>query len=111
MLTMARVNTNVVHARRYKHDPWLWDLDWTVQSTRFLKTCKSKASTTVNTDLDENAMLTLVGDIWPTKSHVEHDPEPTASTNMQAVLDTHKLLAKIQPHMPGYPAYEYILSS
>ncbi|CAF4310336.1 unnamed protein product, partial [Rotaria magnacalcarata] len=32
--------------QKYKNDPWLWDLNWTTQSMRFLKSSKAKPSMT-----------------------------------------------------------------
>ena len=51
----------------------------------------------------ENPILKIAGNRWPVQMSKDDDPELTPSPAIQKILDTHRTLAKIQPHMPGYP--------
>ncbi|CAF0845752.1 unnamed protein product [Rotaria sordida] len=91
--------------QKYKNDPWLWDLDWSTQSMRFLKSSKAKPSITKLEQKPDNPIFKIGGNIWPTKIMTDNDPEFAPSPNIQKILDTYSTLAKIQPHMPGYPSW------
>lgn len=91
---------------RYKNDPWLWDLDWSTQSLRFLKTAKKKPKVPVEEIPEEevkNPIFRIAGDRWLVQTASENHPELTPSPAVQKVLDTHQTLSKVRPHMPGYP--------
>jgi hypothetical protein len=88
---------------RYKKDPWLWDLDWSVQSMRFLKSSKPKPTKAKPEETVDNPIFKIAGNIWPTKTLTDDDPELAPSPTIQKILDTYSTLSKIQPHMPGYP--------
>lgn len=96
----------IVFASRYKNDPWLWDLDWSTQSVRFLKSSKTKLTEKKAEESTDNPVFKLSGNIWPTKIMTDDDPELTPSPAVQKILDTYFTLAKIQPNMPGYPRLE-----
>ncbi|CAF3389354.1 unnamed protein product [Rotaria sp. Silwood1] len=91
--------------QKYKNDPWLWDLDWSTQSMRFLKSSKAKSSITKLEEKIDNPIFTIAGNIWPTKTITDNDPELAPSPSVKKILDTYSTLAKIQPHMPGYPSW------
>ncbi|CAF3501411.1 unnamed protein product [Adineta steineri] len=91
--------------RKYKNDPWLWDLDWSTQSIHFLKSSKAKALPSKNEAKVDNSIFKIAGNIWPTKIMTDNDPELTPSPAIKKILDTHSTLTKIQPHMPGYPSW------
>ncbi|CAF2952900.1 unnamed protein product [Rotaria sp. Silwood2] len=91
--------------QKYKKDPWLWDLDWSTQSMRFLKSTKAKSSITKLEEKKDNPIFRIAGSIWPTKTMTDNDPELAPSPNIKNILDTYSTLAKIQPHMPGYPSW------
>ncbi len=88
---------------RYRNDPWLWDLDWSTQSVRFLKSSKAKPLKKENEEKIDNPIFKIAGNIWQTKTMSDNDPELTPSPAIQKILDTYSTLTKIQPHMPGYP--------
>lgn len=88
---------------RYKNDPWLWDLDWSTQSVRFLKSSKAKPLKKENEEKIDNPIFKIAGNIWQTKTISDNDPELTPSPAIQEILNTYSTLTKIQPHMPGYP--------
>jgi len=88
---------------RYKNDPWLWDLDWSTQSVRFLKSAKAKPLKTENEEKIDNPIFKIAGNIWQTKTISDNDPELIPSPAIQEILNTYSTLTKIQPHMPGYP--------
>ncbi len=88
---------------RYKNDPWLWDLDWSTQSMRFLKSSKAKSSEKKIEETTDNPIFKIAGNLWSTKKPTDHDPELIPSPTIQKILDTYSTLTKIQPHMPGYP--------
>lgn len=71
---------------------------------RFLKS--SKAAKTVTEKLEQptdNPVFKIAGNTWSTKTMTEDDPALAPSPSVKKVLDTYYSLAKIQPHMPGYP--------
>lgn len=87
----------------YKNDPWLWDLDWSTQSIRYLKSSKTKSKPIESEEKQDNPIFKIAGNIWQTKTMSENDPELKPSREIQKILDTYSTLTKIQPHMPGYP--------
>ncbi|CAF1247175.1 unnamed protein product, partial [Didymodactylos carnosus] len=98
----------------YRSDPWLWDLDWSTQNIRFSKSkTKKKTKSSSNSDAQistslghEQSIFKGAENCWPTKiTNNSDDSEIRISANVQRILDTHLTLLKIQPHMPGYPAW------
>ncbi|CAF2224718.1 unnamed protein product [Rotaria magnacalcarata] len=93
--------------QKYKNDPWLWDLNWTTQSMRFLKSSKAKPSMTKVEETTDNPIFKIAGNIWPTQAMIDDDTDSkiAPSQEIKKVLGTYSTLAKIQPHMPGYPSW------
>lgn len=48
-------------------------------------------------------MINIAGAQWPLKMITDDDPDIAPSPNVKKILDSYNTLAKIQPHMPGYP--------
>ena len=92
---------------KYKKDPWLWDLDWSTQSVRFLKNTKSKSSQMKkeSKNIEENPVFKLMADRWPTRVFNDNDADLKPPENVENILKTSSNLAKIQPIMPGYPSW------
>lgn len=140
MLTsIANAACRLLHGEAYKKDPWLWDLDWTVQSIRIKKMpaassvptngtsengkkgskaprktssskvksqadCGSRSSLNTQPGTSEkgpNLSLTLEGSDHASPVATEKG----LLTQVQHIFDTSKLLYKVQPFMPGYPAW------
>ncbi|KAK8774316.1 hypothetical protein V5799_011152 [Amblyomma americanum] len=156
MLTsIANAACRLLHDEAYKKDPWLWDLDWSVQSIRIKKapaepkvttksssTKKSKKTNEAASRESLTNMSDTINDGPETNPHVSsrttppnsrhglqhledcsdsssgpalalgarQNSSPVASEKellmkVQHVFDTSKLLYKVQPFMPGYPAW------
>lgn len=148
MLTsIANAACRLLHGEAYKKDPWLWDLDWTVQSIRIKKThtapnvatsgpsksgkgskaalrkglsspskVKSQADSGSRSSLKKEPSLASGSvpsekgsNLTPDSEGSEH-ASPVATekgllSQVQHIFDTSKLLYKVQPFMPGYPAW------
>ena len=71
---------------------------------RFLKTSKAtKLPKTKHEETVDNPIFKIAGNMWPTEAIIDDNRELIPSPTIQNALDTYSTLAKIQPHMPGYP--------
>lgn len=146
MLTsIANGACRLLHGEAYKKDPWLWDLDWTIQSIRIKKApvaCKAsrkgtkeaqvsleKPSAHANKEEGDSAASCKTA-VSPHSANsmqklsegppescqrmasvVDDDQSSPVATEkellmqVQHIFDTSKLLYKVQPFMPGYPAW------
>lgn len=134
MLTsIANSACRLLHGEAYKKDPWLWDLDWTVQSIRIKKAPTASEVTSKSTKVTKASSKkrlaraseaeagngasceTVVSPNSANSSQklmegsLDHNsPVPTEKEllmQVQHIFDTSKLLYKVQPFMPGYPAW------
>ncbi|XP_075723040.1 DNA polymerase gamma, catalytic subunit tam [Rhipicephalus microplus] len=146
MLTsIANSACRLLHDEAYKKDPWLWDLDWTVQSIRIKKAPAASevlAKSTKGTRASSKKIVARASEAgagtgavyetavspnssnssqkpsevtpdscqgMPVSEAQEHSsPVPTEKellVQVQHIFDTSKLLYKVQPFMPGYPAW------
>ncbi|XP_075555319.1 DNA polymerase gamma, catalytic subunit tam [Dermacentor variabilis] len=144
MLTsIANGACRLLHGEAYKKDPWLWDLDWTIQSIRIKKTpakasSKSKKESVTSSkkplvhasEAEAGSGTSCRTAVPPNSSSLqkplENYSEPSSRTaslseadlnsspvptetellkQVRHIFDTSKLLYKVQPFMPGYPAW------
>ncbi|CAN8000692.1 unnamed protein product [Ixodes hexagonus] len=86
---IANSACRLLHGDAYKRDPWLWDLDWSVQNMRCKKTAKSaaKGGTVVEVQADNG------------------DLEQELEEKVKDILKTSEVLYKTQPFLSGYPAW------
>ena len=78
----------------YKEDPWLWDLDWSVQQLKIKKVANKSKKTTVpvqnNRMEDENS---------------DPDYDPKLEDKFRPLMETRNQIYKRSPLLPGYPAW------
>ncbi|KAM7288490.1 DNA polymerase subunit gamma-1 [Ixodes scapularis] len=88
---IANSACRLLHGNAYKRDPWLWDLDWSVQNMRCKKSaankCAVKGHTVVETQTDKG------------------DLERGLEEEVKDILKTSEALYKTQPFLSGYPAW------
>ncbi|KAI1280932.1 DNA polymerase subunit gamma-1 [Halotydeus destructor] len=78
----------------YKSDPWLWDLDWSVQDIKYRKNMSTEQA------------VHLKAETVPQNRKPSSKKKPiTPNSIVEKVLASHKWLNKKQPHMPGYPQW------
>ncbi|XP_013395097.1 DNA polymerase subunit gamma-1 isoform X2 [Lingula anatina] len=82
LIKIANDACSLLEGNRYKEDPWLWDLDWSIQNLRIKKTPLS-AKKKAKSDKTEETTVDIVS----------------------KVLSTKNLLYKVSAHMPGYPLW------
>ncbi|GFV04103.1 DNA polymerase subunit gamma-1 [Trichonephila clavipes] len=99
----------------YKKDPWLWNLDWSVQSIRFRKTV-SKPSNAKQKKKLVNKSIELDSKIQTSEERLsesemeingcdEIKKSDSIDPFIKQLYEKAALLNKIQPFMPGYPKW------
>ncbi|KAL5004061.1 hypothetical protein ScPMuIL_017517 [Solemya velum] len=82
LMGMANDACELLHDEKYKDDPWLWDLDWSVAEMKMKKSPKKKSIKTKEEEVTDE----------------EEDV-------IDKVLSTEDLIPKRATHMPGYPQW------
>ncbi|XP_064607817.1 DNA polymerase subunit gamma-1-like [Liolophura sinensis] len=92
LMRIADDACELLHGERYKDDPWLWDLNWTVKDLKLRKeTSKTKRIPKKDAPV--------------AKTENAEEEEESEEDRVKKVLETEKRLPKISAHMPGYPAW------
>lgn len=86
---IANSACQLLHDDAYKKDPWLWDLDWSVQDMRCKKPSKNPP-VMEEVDLEKSLMTDL---------------EQQLTQEVKGILKTSEALYKTQPFLSGYPAW------
>ena len=112
--------TNAVSIVRYREDPWLWELDWSVQDiqTKKLKKSKTKRKTktencvtlvekslAVNKGSTEKPTTDLVGkNEVPDDNNIEVvDGLKSSSDILSTIPSAVDVMYKRRQNLPGYP--------
>ncbi|KAG8201058.1 hypothetical protein JTE90_002733 [Oedothorax gibbosus] len=94
----------------FKEDPWLWDLNWSVQNVKFLKkvkepTKKKKRKAKVSEISSENEQ-SKEASIDPEVLEPSKNKQPLITDpSLRLVYDTASSLRKLRPFLPGYPTW------
>nr|CAG4649930.1 EOG090X00SQ [Sida crystallina] len=87
--------------KAYAQDPWLWDLDWSVQSLKIKKTVKKSLKSKGKSATEPP----------PSKEEDVEDPDQDPlydkklEEKFRPLMKTRDLLFKRNPLLPGYPAW------
>jgi DNA polymerase gamma 1 len=86
----------------YKNDPWLWNLDWSVQA---LKTKKATTKPAARKKSTEAAQRVVDDD--QKNEEAEQDPkyDKALEEKFRPLMATKDHLYKVRPFLPGYPAW------
>nr|CAG4651578.1 EOG090X00SQ [Triops cancriformis] len=83
----------LLHQEKFWSDPWLWDLDWSVQDMKMKKTAPKLRSKEAKTTTD-----------FSSEEDFEAD-KANLTQRFQPLVDTQEKLYKKKPSLPGYPAW------
>ncbi|CAL1292906.1 unnamed protein product [Larinioides sclopetarius] len=114
LVHLANDACSLLPNNRYKKDPWLWDLNWSVQNIKFKKTVVKSTKTKRKKSADKSDGLNEKNQD-PDESLV---PEDTAmidgvkdmnlnviDPSIKQMYETASSLRKIRPFLPGYPLW------
>ncbi|XP_037688951.1 DNA polymerase subunit gamma-1 isoform X3 [Choloepus didactylus] len=110
LMDLANDACQLLSGERYKHDPWLWDLEWDVQEF------KQKKAKKVKKEPAAANKLPIEGPGAPGEPKDQEDPGPpgeeeefqrdvTARACLQQLKGTTELLPKRSQHLPGHPGW------
>ncbi|XP_064484440.1 DNA polymerase subunit gamma-1-like [Ornithodoros turicata] len=102
--SIANSTCALLNDEAYKKDPWLWDLDWSVQNMRVKK---NSAKENIKKQDPNKKQENVVGNNEQANcpDSEESDKEQQLRNEVRDILDTAKSLYKVQPFLPGYPAW------
>ncbi|RWS26953.1 DNA polymerase subunit gamma-1-like protein [Leptotrombidium deliense] len=84
---LANDTCRLLKNEEYRNDIWLWDLDWSTQNIRFRQTAE-------------------LPELIPKKSTKTVDGETGHESKfVKDLLNSRKMLKKVQPLLPGYPLW------
>lgn len=92
LIHLADDNCDLLNNQRYKKDPWMWDLDWSVQEIKCRKTASNKRKQVLKDKSDDSVKEELTEEELLTKK-------------VEDILQTADFLPKIRPFLPGYPLW------
>lgn len=122
LMKLADESCNYLHGERYAEDPWLWELDWSVQDvrTKKLKTPKTKRrskvkncitldekSEAMNEGSTEEPIVELVGKHEvPDDNNIEVVDGLKGSSDILATIPSAvDVMYKRRQNLPGYPKW------
>ncbi|XP_067132556.1 DNA polymerase subunit gamma-1 isoform X1 [Centruroides vittatus] len=94
LIHLADDNCDLLNNQRYKKDPWMWDLDWSVQELKFCKTISKEKKNQKSLKSQSDNFTNEVS-----------DDELLLVEKIQDILQTANYLPKIRPFLPGYPLW------
>ena len=119
MWRISTLNDNSFVFLRYEQDPWLWELDWSVQDIRTKKPKppkKTKKTESCNKGISEDLPSTLFGSTSKDASSEVLEDEMIDDNNievLEGLKNSSDILARIPPaadvmwkrrqKLPGYP--------
>ncbi|XP_054713461.1 DNA polymerase subunit gamma-1-like [Uloborus diversus] len=116
LVHLANDAASLLHNDLYKNDPWLWDLDWSVQSIKFKKDAPQpkKKKKKIHKDADkisktskeeEKVTGNKSSEVDLNEAEKEVHPNDSIDPSLQKMYDSAASLRKIRPFLPGYPAW------
>ncbi|PFX16645.1 DNA polymerase subunit gamma-1 [Stylophora pistillata] len=119
LMKLADETCNYLHGKRYEQDPWLWELDWSVQDIRTKNPKppkKTKKTESSSKGVNEDLPSILTGSTGKDVSSEVLDDEMIDDNNIEVVeglKNSSDILARIPPaadvmwkrrqKLPGYP--------
>ncbi|XP_030833050.1 DNA polymerase subunit gamma-1-like [Strongylocentrotus purpuratus] len=98
LMHIANDACNMHHQDKYREDPWLWELDWSVDDYRLRKTIPL-SERAKKKKKDEECSKEKV------ESEEEENEEVKEETCVEDVLSTAARIPKVNQHMTGYPVW------
>lgn len=102
---IANATCRLLNNDAYKKDPWLWDLDWSVQNMRVKKSLPKLNPKHATAGTGSACQEDVPNSKQTQESGEEPDREKQLASEVKDILDTVKLLYKTQPFLAGYPAW------
>ncbi|XP_068169583.1 DNA polymerase subunit gamma-1 [Antennarius striatus] len=106
LMILADDACQLLEGDRYKDDPWLWDLDWTVLEFKQKKEAASKKKSSVKVAQTQGATPLQDGTEDPGPPSEEEMAGPCPSTlTVEKLKETVTRLPKRRQHLPGHPTW------
>ncbi|XP_035210862.1 DNA polymerase subunit gamma-1-like [Stegodyphus dumicola] len=116
LIHLANDACSLLHNDLYKDDPWLWDLDWSVQSIKFRKAApettkkrKSKSKKEIGTEskekISDGESKHPVAEEHAIPEIEKENCDKSLDSSVQKVYKSAATLRKVRPFLPGYPAW------
>nr|XP_054756304.1 DNA polymerase subunit gamma-1-like [Lytechinus pictus] len=98
LMHIANDACNMLHQDKYREDPWLWELDWSVDDYRLRKTIPQSE----RKKKDKQEECSKEKEVKGEEEESEEDAEETCVAD---VLKTAVRIPKVNQHMTGYPVW------
>ncbi|XP_071040732.1 DNA polymerase subunit gamma-1 isoform X2 [Parasteatoda tepidariorum] len=117
LVHLANDACSLLHDNLYKEDPWLWDLNWSVQSIKFKKETKKSTKKPKKKKQKETAVLetpvemdtVIIESVEEEEKEIESVKKASLTDSLddslKHIYETASSLRKVRPFMPGYPAW------